>query len=434
MKDIIKNIAIIIKKYFNQLRLINNGITDALVNLAQLLNEIAVIYSEQPIDIQKNLRSLVSEMFIRLESCNATQPWNKNIANFHNITTFLNHSLSKRQRSNYVSRKPSKKKRHSGCSISTLSTYAFQLIPAYNYALEQNKLFEKLDINDLRLFTDRFPSSMGTLIRLLLFLQKNGIKLSVTDFDDPSLHPSRTRKLLSFPDLDLNSILMQLNDNEVIAILLGLATLRESEIARISFDNVTSKSTLPGISIIGKGEKERFIPLAYFPLLAKMLLDNVDNGNSFLSRLSNKRYSARGMAYFIKKAFKKLDLSLNPQFLRHITIMMLSLLGVPLAYIKAIAGHSDEKTTIQDYNHIQAYQAYHTLHSSKLYSDLFDCKPEELSIAEAASMLGVGLRNVQYLCKKGKIGAVKKNGDWTIREVDILEYKLYKDVTQQIPK
>lgn len=426
-----KNIARHTKQLVDEFIRLFNGLTEhsvirVLQGLASLLQKFVNIYRDAPQDAQKGLRTQVNALLDKLKVQNNCGKSSKDICNFVSISTFLQHTFLKKGRRGFSTYNRAGKKRTIGNSISTLATYVYQLVPAQRFASERNKLFTELEIDDLRLFAQSYPYSIATLIRLIRYLQSGNIVMQPLDFNDPSLKRGQTRTMVSIPPADFLENLPLLARNEKVGILLGLASLRDAENAFLKTPNVFLDSPIPGLQIFGKGEKERFVLLEVFPLLLETLRQEVDrNELHVISKSSGQGYTPDGIATVIKKATENLKApSINPHFLRHICVTLLLLLGVPLRDVKAIVGHAHEKTTIQEYHYGQAYHAYRILSQSTLYERLFKILPQAISIKEAAQVLRVCDRDMQYLCKQGKIRASKNKGQWYIYESDLLAYCL----------
>jgi hypothetical protein len=279
-------------------------------------------------------------------------------------------------------------------------------------------------MGDFKDFKESFPSSMRTFLDMMKTAQSCRWIETPVDLEDPSLRCHRTRKPILFIPPDLSEKFDSLTPKEKRSILLGLACSRESEVATNKTSDIYLDSAMAGMDIVGKGEKKRFVEFRFFPLLEENLRQTMDFSNIFtVGKTEHAGYTRGGAGKMMRKAAEKIGSSpSNPQFLRHLGVTVLLLLGVSLRDVKGVTGHAHEKTPVQEYFFGQAYLALKVLENSQTYTRLFG-SPWQPMIKEASQVLRIGIREMQYLCKRGKIKALKIKGKWFIEASDLMDYR-----------
>lgn len=336
--------------------------------------------------------------------------------NFSDILSFLRGKFSR-------------KKGKKGIKISSMVTYLFQLNNIYRFASRRCIKIVDNSKEDLKVFTELYPSSIR-IVKELLASKKElaDNKLEELDLEDPALSPERSKHPEDFIHIDLRGEkFLSLTEVEKIVIVLALELfMRESEIAGCKARAMVDDPSLPGLKIKGKGDKKRFVPFTH-STLTHQLLHIVRHGDDYLvCKSDGKRYTRRGIDKICRSALKKLGLpETHIHFLRHLGITEAILSGLlTLKEASALAGHSHVETTIREYFHGQAIYVLRALEGRSVLNTLFGSETRLLSVKKAASLLNTGERNVQYRCKKGGLKAVKVKGDWLIDETEILIPKL----------
>ena len=129
--------------------------------------------------------------------------------------------------------------------------------------------------------------------------------------------------------------------------------LRLSELAALNVPDVDPFSET--VRVLGKGRKERIVPVGQIALKAIQLYRieaNVQSGPLFLSK-SRKRLSARSIWLMLKKhlAQTSIQLRVSPHKLRHSFATHLLDNGADLRSVQTLLGHANLSTT-QIYTHV----------------------------------------------------------------------------------
>ena len=160
--------------------------------------------------------------------------------------------------------------------------------------------------------------------------------------------------------------------NKAMLELMYASGLRVSELINVKISDIDLENAI--IRTIGKGEKERIIPLGDYAICAikiymdgyrESLLINGVNDYLFINNHGNKMTRV-GFFKIIKKLAREKDIKTNfsPHTLRHSFATHLLDAGADLRSIQELLGHSDIKTT-QIYTHVsrekikQDYENFH---------------------------------------------------------------------------
>ena len=182
-----------------------------------------------------------------------------------------------------------------------------------------------------------------------------------------SLSEEDVEQLLTEPDIDLP---IELRDKAMMEILYGCG-LRVSELVALTVDEVNLRQGV--IRIIGKGNKERLVPLGeeavdwlirYMrhgrpQLLKARPCDALFPGNR-PAAMTRQTFWHRIKHYAVRAGIRK---HLSPHTLRHAFATHLLNHGADLRVVQMLLGHSDLSTT-QIYTHVarQRLQALHQSH------------------------------------------------------------------------
>ena len=165
-------------------------------------------------------------------------------------------------------------------------------------------------------------------------------------------------------------VLSNQHENLVVTKLNTLG-LRISELCSLELKDIS----LGWIRIIGKGNKQRDIPLLEN---VKELIDDYLNKNPkkmFLFELNDKRLSENSLRYTVNKVFKRIGLKVSPHQLRHSYATELLNNSASISDVSELLGHSSMSTT-QIYTKLGSalkQQNYNKAHPLLSKSDLDVC-------------------------------------------------------------
>lgn len=170
--------------------------------------------------------------------------------------------------------------------------------------------------------------------------------------------------------------------NKCILMLMGLAGLRVIEIHNLNTTDLIRDEHEPGINVLGKGNKVRYIPLpdALFQLLLEYErmyrpTPKPEHQNAFFLSKRGERISRRRIQMIAEETFEKLkslpDFSylqnkpLSSHKLRHSFGTRLVREGVDLVTIQELMGHTNLSTT-QIYTHVNNKQKREAMKNSNV--------------------------------------------------------------------
>lgn len=170
--------------------------------------------------------------------------------------------------------------------------------------------------------------------------------------------------------------------NKCILMLMSLAGLRVIEIQHLNVTDFIRDEEDPGIRVLGKGNKERYIPLPYS--LYDLLLDYEKNyrpspkpehHNAFFLSKRGTRISRRRIQEIAEDTFQTLKSQPNMTYLqnkplsshklRHTFGTRLVREGVDLVTVQELMGHSNLSTT-QIYTHVNNKQKQEAMRNNNL--------------------------------------------------------------------
>ena len=163
-----------------------------------------------------------------------------------------------------------------------------------------------------------------------------------------------------------NSNNLSLRDSTIIELIYATG-IRASELINIKITDIDFNEST--IRILGKGSKERIIPIhdLALELVSKYWKNEIFKHNKLVQNknirfnrdllflnLQGKKLTRQGLWYIVKNISKKLGLDINkvsPHILRHSFATHLLYNGVPLRHLQELLGHSNISTT-QIYTHL----------------------------------------------------------------------------------
>ena len=262
-----------------------------------------------------------------------------------------------------------------GLTLSSIESYKYDLTIFYNDIkdkLENNNL-HKLKIEFIydfiknqsinRISSATIKRRVSTIRNFYLFLQKREvISFIVPEIKTPKigiklpnyLTIEEVDKLLSIPDINT---FKGLRDKTMLEIMYSCG-LRVSELISLKKKDINIKNSF--IRIIGKGNKERIIPIGeialeylnkYFELLSyNSKLNN--SKNVFINKNGlplTRQYFFKIIKYYSIKA--NINKNISPHTLRHSFATHLLENGAPLIAVKDLLGHESINTS-QIYTHV----------------------------------------------------------------------------------
>lgn len=262
-----------------------------------------------------------------------------------------------------------------GLTLSSIESYKYDLTIFYNDIkdkLENNNL-HKLKIEFIydfiknqsinRISSATIKRRVSTIRNFYLFLQKREvISFIVPEIKTPKigiklpnyLTIEEVDKLLSVPDINT---FKGLRDKTMLEIMYSCG-LRVSELISLKKKDINIKNCF--IRIIGKGNKERIIPigeiaLEYLNKYFELLSYNSKINNSkyvFINKNGlplTRQYFFKIIKYYSIKA--NINKNISPHTLRHSFATHLLENGAPLIAVKNLLGHESINTT-QIYTHV----------------------------------------------------------------------------------
>ena len=211
----------------------------------------------------------------------------------------------------------------------------------------------------------RSISAIKSYFNYLIF--EGHIKKSpISDIESPKLE-KKLPEVLTELEIEklIKSFDMQQNfgqrNRTIIEVLYGTG-IRVSELVNLKLSNIFFKENI--IKIIGKGNKERFVPLGriasneirkYLKIRDNSIIDSKFSDIVFLNRYG--RGLTRSMIFkIISDSYKRigLDKKISPHTLRHSFATHLLKNGADLRTIQIILGH-ESITTTEIYTHLDTY-------------------------------------------------------------------------------
>ncbi len=257
-----------------------------------------------------------------------------------------------------------------GLAENTVEAYGRDLGDFWDFCLEKNltgiNQVSRTDISTyiLKLHDEQYSSTsiMRKLASLRGFFKWASInQICNTDptmtIEQPKL-PKRLPKVVSVKEIeDILNQDLNITQKVIIEMLYGCG-LRVSELAELDISNINIRGKY--IQCVGKGSKERIIPLGSKAILAlKKYLPqrefiikkyNLDE-NHLLVTQDGREINRQDIYNFVHEQGKKIHKTISPHTLRHSFATHLLENGADLRVVQELLGHSNVATT-QLYTHI----------------------------------------------------------------------------------
>ena len=212
------------------------------------------------------------------------------------------------------------------------------------------------------------------------------------DLEDPSVnlsvHKGASRLPVYCTQEEVTALMSSFDDNDPQQVLdhalletIYACGLRVSELISLTLNRVNLDAG--AIRVLGKGDKERIVPIAKGSLpLLKKYRDTIrpqwirTRTNLFYINRFGRRVTAKYVENLLQSKCQELGFEkhITPHKLRHTYATHMLQGGADLRSIQEILGHSDISTT-EIYTHIQnkqLFEAYSRFHPGELEGDLFD--------------------------------------------------------------
>ena len=232
-----------------------------------------------------------------------------------------------------------------GYSDLTIKSYAESINEALHFItpLQENGtlIFDLMPyrLHIAKLNSKTISKKLSALHSFVLFLNDNKIKTLLKS--DESVKVTKT-----LPKPVLHKYIVEAlelsNIEEKLAItMLYTLGLRISELTNMKLDDISQE----WIRIVGKGDKQRDIPLL---VSTKEILDDYLDTFSikqFLFEKNGEKLSENSLRYTITKVFKRVGIKVTPHQLRHSYATSLLNAGAPISDVSELLGHSSMATT-----------------------------------------------------------------------------------------
>lgn len=248
-----------------------------------------------------------------------------------------------------------------GRSDKTIKTYTTAVSSFYNYLEKINKQTSVKDLTSADLInyfaqnlSNLSASSKNTHLFALrnffnfLYLTgeiQNNPTLQLQSFKSPFREPQKLDNIQLSIVLDaLKGTRNYIRDRSII-LTAAICCLRVSEITGINIDDINNNT----LRIIGKGNKERFVPLS--PLVSQAINDYLDSrpvSSSpalYISTKTNDRLSTRSVQHLIETLSKKTGIDFHTHTLRHTGASYIYDATKDIVITQEILGHTNISTT-----------------------------------------------------------------------------------------
>jgi integrase/recombinase XerC len=248
-------------------------------------------------------------------------------------------------------------------SLITYEHVLLEMSDVCNYYEEDNRII--LDITPLRLkivnnSKKTIAKKLSAIRSFIKFMQEQ-VEIDVKLIGDSVI---KVPKTLPKP-IDENIIeeilhLCNMKEKLIVTLLYGLG-LRISELAALELSNITDN----WIRVIGKGNKERQIPLLSH--IYKEIISYIacENPKKFLFEKDDKEMNSQQIRYIFSKIFKRSGIKATPHQLRHSFATHLLHNGARISDVSELMGHSSMVST----------QIYTQLKSSKKLNEYAKAHP-----------------------------------------------------------
>lgn len=168
------------------------------------------------------------------------------------------------------------------------------------------------------------------------------------------LYPKEVVELIEAPD---EVIVLGLRDRAILEMLYSTG-IRVSELEGMNLTDIDWTGEV--VKVLGKGNKERFVPIGSYALVA--IREYIDKRYNLLKRTQSdalflngkgERLTSRGVRFIVNKYVRRMSISkhVSPHTLRHTFATHLLDAGADLRIVQELLGHASLATT-QIYTHL----------------------------------------------------------------------------------
>ncbi|MFH1825384.1 MAG: tyrosine recombinase XerC [Candidatus Firestonebacteria bacterium] len=247
-------------------------------------------------------------------------------------------------------------------SENTIISYENDLKQFFNFVLKKEiNEIQNVDIREfiVHLNSKKYSKAsverkIATLKSFFNYLKKEGI-LKINPAENISF-PKKDKKLPRYLEIDeINYLLDNIEDIKDKAILETLYStgIRVSELVNLDVKDIDFDNNL--IKVLGKGKKERIVPIGLKALdsIGNYLKFKNNNNEILFVNKKGERINVRTIRHILNKCVVKCSLSkhISPHSIRHSFATHLLNKGADLRSVQELLGHSDLVTT-QIYTHI----------------------------------------------------------------------------------
>ncbi|MEA3522462.1 MAG: tyrosine-type recombinase/integrase [Campylobacterota bacterium] len=180
---------------------------------------------------------------------------------------------------------------------------------------------------------------LSSIRSFVAFLRQNSIEVSLHS-DESIKVPKTLPKPISHKHIEQALETANLQERCIILMLYTLG-LRISELASLHVSQISDE----WIRVIGKGKKEREVPL--IPQISELIRDyrTQYHPHVYLFECSGAKLSENSLRYIITKVFKKAGMKVTPHQLRHSYATELLNHNARIADVSELLGHASMATT-----------------------------------------------------------------------------------------
>lgn len=254
--------------------------------------------------------------------------------------------------------------------LSDIRGYSDLTVKTYAMVIDEASVLVSFEDNVLNLTPYRLKvaslnaktisKKLSALRSFVKYMQDQGEKISLKG--DSSIKVAKTLpKPISHEHIQ-EALEIADKDEEIVVVLLYTLGLRISELCSIELDSIDKE----WISVIGKGKKQRQIPLLKVTYELIEAYKNEKSPRRFLFEKNGAKLSENTLRYKLTTLFKKIGLHVTPHMLRHSYATHLLNNDARIADVSELLGHSSMATT-QIYTKLSSsvkmknYQAAHPL-------------------------------------------------------------------------